>query len=94
MLKDHGSRNRAICVAHQVFKQQEFLRPQIDDLSQPRGSPPDQIQFEIAGAQHTRRIGAGKIGGRLTQPYRQAKPHRQLRCEEWFTHAIIRTGFE
>jgi hypothetical protein len=34
MLKDHGSRDRVVNVAYQVFEQQKFSRTQIDRLYQ------------------------------------------------------------
>jgi hypothetical protein len=94
VLEDHSSGDWPVGVPDQIFKQQKFFRPQIDGLSQARNSSPDQIQLKIAGAEHIDGTGSSKIGGCLTQAYRKTKAHRQLRCKEWLTHAIVDTRFE
>jgi hypothetical protein len=94
VLENHGPGNRAVHIPQQVFKQEEFFRPQVDFLAQPSGSAPNQIQLEIAGAELIDRAGRGGTGGCATQAYGEAKAHGHLRCEERLAHVIIHTRLE
>src|SRR5690348_6085408 len=83
MFNDHGARNLAPGVPHQVFQKSKLLRSQIDSSSCSLNDALSAIKLEIAHREYG-------FGRKMTPSEKRADAGRQFAKGEWFWQIVIR----
>ena len=83
VFEQHGSRDDAACVPHEVFQKLEFLRLQVDAMPGPSNGSFQKIHLEIGHAQSLRDLSHRRPAGE------RVDPGEQLGKREWLDEIII-----